>query len=309
MGFAVEAYSRLYHNDRDCLDHYFYRPTIAAESYGNWTNIMQCPLNQLVFALGTMDEGHNHHSFDLVQDDWPHGRTRDYSQMLFGNPDAGARYLDADGNPIYHNQQGAPDPNKWYTKDWEEKVPAKGNWTEGTAQALRVISALNMLHETMSECDYHNPMVGGGVHSMNTLKVSEHIGMGHLKKTSWAVTDPESSTDLQMSNRVWNALTGADLSFEEFFNLGWRCWLLEQAIHVRDNDRNISDNQVNDIFFERPDRNGIKIDREAYNEGLRRYYEYNGFDPETGRPTRAQLEEYGLGDVANKLEEIGRLGK
>ncbi len=307
--FALEAYQRLYHNDRDCLDHYFYRPSNAAEAYGNWTNIMQCPMMQLIHGLGTMDEGHNHHSFDLASDDWPHGRTREYCMLLYGNPDAWARYLDEDGNTLVHNQWNSPDPEKWYTVDMVEKKPVKGNWTVGTAEALRLIHASNIIHESMSQCDYHSPMIAGGVHNMNFTKVAEWLGHPELKQTSWCIHNPEGCTDLGYECRIWNDLTGADVSVEEFYDMGWKAWLLEQAIHVRDNDRTIEDNQVNKFFLNRPDKNGITIDYDAYNEGLRRYYSYNGFDPKTGRPRREQLEEFGLGYVADALEAIGRLGE
>jgi aldehyde:ferredoxin oxidoreductase len=38
------------------------------------------------------------------------------------------------------------------------------------------------------------------------------------------------------------------------------------------------------------------------------YYELRGWNPENGWPTRARLEALGLGDVADGLAEVGRLG-
>ena len=38
-------------------------------------------------------------------------------------------------------------------------------------------------------------------------------------------------------------------------------------------------------------------------------YELLGWDPETGRPTRDGLEMWGLGDIADGLEAVGRLSE
>ncbi len=39
-----------------------------------------------------------------------------------------------------------------------------------------------------------------------------------------------------------------------------------------------------------------------------RYYELRGWNVNTGRPTRAKLEELGMKDVANKLQSDSKLG-
>ncbi len=87
----------------------------------------------------------------------------------------------------------------------------------------------------------------------------------------------------------------------------FRCVLLERSIQVRDNNRTREDDFFNNVIHNRPDVNGITIDRDVYREGLDLYSEYAGLDVETGTPTRATLEKYGLKDVADKLEAMGRL--
>ena len=52
----------------------------------------------------------------------------------------------------------------------------------------------------------------------------------------------------------------------------------------------------------------VVLDRERFLALLTKYYELSGWNPANGWPTRARLEELGLGDVADGLEREGRLG-
>lgn len=53
---------------------------------------------------------------------------------------------------------------------------------------------------------------------------------------------------------------------------------------------------------------GRVLDREGFEAFKGRYYEREGWDPETGWPTRATLEDLNLGPVADVLEKAGKLG-
>jgi aldehyde:ferredoxin oxidoreductase len=46
---------------------------------------------------------------------------------------------------------------------------------------------------------------------------------------------------------------------------------------------------------------GEVLDREKFEQMKDEYYELRGWDKETGIPTRAKLEELGLGDVADAV--------
>ena len=56
-------------------------------------------------------------------------------------------------------------------------------------------------------------------------------------------------------------------------------------------------------------RKGWKIEREKYDEMLDEYYMMHDWDLRTSYPTRAALERYGLAEIADDLERIGKLGK
>ncbi len=49
----------------------------------------------------------------------------------------------------------------------------------------------------------------------------------------------------------------------------------------------------------------MKLDREDWEKSLDMWYEAMGWDKETGIPTRATLEKFGLSDCADKLESLG----
>ena len=52
----------------------------------------------------------------------------------------------------------------------------------------------------------------------------------------------------------------------------------------------------------------VPLDLERFSRVLDRYYELRGWNPENGWPMRERLERLGLGDVADGLERVGRLG-
>jgi|GEM_PF-2144152 len=53
---------------------------------------------------------------------------------------------------------------------------------------------------------------------------------------------------------------------------------------------------------------GKTLDRTAYQEMRRQFYELRGWDPETGRQTDAALAELGLSDLADELRQMDKLG-
>lgn len=66
------------------------------------------------------------------------------------------------------------------------------------------------------------------------------------------------------------------------------------------------------VFDKEPDfkafeEGTVKMDREDMDKALTMFYEEMGWDIETGIPTRATLEKFGLGDMADKLVEYGIL--
>ena len=53
----------------------------------------------------------------------------------------------------------------------------------------------------------------------------------------------------------------------------------------------------------------MSVNEKDLEEGLAIVYELLGWDPETGRPTRDGLHMWGLDDIADGLEAVGRLSE
>ena len=126
--------------------------------------------------------------------------------------------------------------------------------------------------------------------------------------------------------KFFNAVTGKTLTFAEGIEIGRKIWTLDQAIWTLQG-RHRDDVHFADYIYETSapppnfkmpvNKNGQweyepvgtrPMDRTQFEEFKTRYYELEGWDPETGWPTRNTLESLGLGNVADELESKGRLG-
>jgi aldehyde:ferredoxin oxidoreductase len=76
---------------------------------------------------------------------------------------------------------------------------------------------------------------------------------------------------------------------------------------MRDDDRTRADDTFNKYFFDRPDREGVRLDRALFEKGMDMVYGLMGCDLKTGNPTRATFEKYGLKDIADELAKLGKL--
>lgn len=128
----------------------------------------------------------------------------------------------------------------------------------------------------------------------------------------------------------WKAVTGNDLSFEAGIELGRKIWNLDNAIWtLQGRDRDMvklarylyeQDCTLSEFgpFFPLPVHEngewkignvvGRRIDEAKWEEWKTLFYDLEGWDVKTGWPTRETLSEVGLDNVADELEEAGRLG-
>ncbi|MCB2202818.1 aldehyde ferredoxin oxidoreductase family protein [bacterium] len=110
-----------------------------------------------------------------------------------------------------------------------------------------------------------------------------------------------------------SAATGIETSKEDLEDIAMRQLNLEKAINARFTNFTRKDDLPTERDQKEPlhkgKMDGWKLDMDKWNQMLDRYYELHGWDIETGYPTRKTLTDYGLGYVADELEEIGKLGK
>lgn len=131
--------------------------------------------------------------------------------------------------------------------------------------------------------------------------------------------------------KFFNAVTGADLSFLDGIEVGRKIWCLDNAIYTLQG-RHRDMVKFADYIYDVPYHGGTvpghyympgkengewkylnyadrKLDREKFEDWKTKYYELEGWDPETGWPTRSTLEKVGLKHVADELEKHDKLGK
>jgi len=108
----------------------------------------------------------------------------------------------------------------------------------------------------------------------------------------------------------FTAAMGIPMDEAGLFKIGERICNLERAIVVRDG-RSRETDTIHDFFFEVPIADGPqeskKLDRDKFEIMKDEYYTLRGWDPKTGLQRRRTLEELGMKDVADALDELKRL--
>lgn len=137
-----------------------------------------------------------------------------------------------------------------------------------------------------------------------------------------------------------NAVTGAALTFLDGIEMGRKIWNLDRAIWTlqgrhRDLERfaeyiyrgvesgqpGTGSNHFLPCYtlaegaseyqwdYKNVRAKTRKIDRELFEDFKTRFFQFEGWDPDTGYPSRQTLEQLGLGYVADELQKRGKLGK
>jgi aldehyde:ferredoxin oxidoreductase len=125
----------------------------------------------------------------------------------------------------------------------------------------------------------------------------------------FSMLSEDGAADTALMSKLFSACTGLDLSENQLDRAGERIWNQLRAIDVRNFGRNraIDESTINGFMFPGKD-DGVMLYREKFLKLLDKYYELSGWNLTNGCPTRARLEELGLGDVADELERVGKLG-
>ena len=125
--------------------------------------------------------------------------------------------------------------------------------------------------------------------------------------------------------KLYTAVTGIDMSWEESVDMGHKFLILDRAIWAmqgRHRDQEVFADFVYDAPNTDPawfpmikdgewtysDGLGRTLDREKVEDFKTQFYIHEGLDPKTGWPTRSTLEKYGMKNVADRLEAAGKLG-
>jgi aldehyde:ferredoxin oxidoreductase len=135
----------------------------------------------------------------------------------------------------------------------------------------------------------------------------EHIRVFSLERE-------DATADTALMADLYSAVTGEEMSEADLDRAGERVFNLLRGIDVRNHDRSRNDSSSHSdwataVSLSGPSHpSGVPLDLERFGQVLDRYYELRGWNPETGWPTRERLEYLDLGDVADELWRMGKLG-
>jgi aldehyde:ferredoxin oxidoreductase len=124
--------------------------------------------------------------------------------------------------------------------------------------------------------------------------------------------------------RFWNAVTGNNLTFADYMEIGHKIYTLDRSIWVlqgRHRDMEV----FPDYVYDRPTYGeempmyidgkwkydtgaGRTLDRKKFEDFKTRFYKFEGYNSENGYPTGDTLEKMNLGKVADALKKKDRLG-
>jgi aldehyde:ferredoxin oxidoreductase len=130
----------------------------------------------------------------------------------------------------------------------------------------------------------------------------------------------------ESESKFLNAVTGKQYTFLDGIELGRKIWNLDQAIwtlqgrhrdmvHFADYIYNVPHKGFSfmpgrkDGKWDYVNISGRCIDIKKFEEFKTLFYQLEGWDPDTGYPTRSTLKSLNLGYVADELEKNGKLGK
>lgn len=134
--------------------------------------------------------------------------------------------------------------------------------------------------------------------------ITDALGLCAFASTAQYYMTPELMADL------FSAAVGIPCSEEDVMKLGKKIVAMERCFNTREGATRVDDRLPKRLMTEplkdvtdRPNINSLEV----MGPLLDRYYSMQGWDVQTGRPTRMVLEDYNLKAWADELEELGYL--
>jgi aldehyde:ferredoxin oxidoreductase len=136
----------------------------------------------------------------------------------------------------------------------------------------------------------------------------------------------------ELEPKFFNAVTGKNMTFAEGMEIGRKIWNLNRAIWALQGRHRDMEHFAGFMYTPAGSYAGVSggdgpplpvcengkwnmtplgnmyLDKAGVEQWKTHFYKFEGWDPDTGWPTRDTLEELGLGNVADTLESAGKLG-
>jgi len=186
---------------------------------------------------------------------------------------------------------------------WGSELAADFSTYDGKALAAKMIQDRQLAKECLILCDNIWP-IAYVAHS------DDHVG------------------DPTLESKLFSAISGRDLSEDEFYQVGERVLNLQRATMIREGLRGKDDDILSEACFTVPleserlnpdclfpgqngeiiSRKGAVFERDKFLNMLAEFYGLRGWNRESGLQTEVKLQELDLGDVARDLNKRGLLG-
>lgn len=152
------------------------------------------------------------------------------------------------------------------------------------------------------------------IYEMNGAAIADSLGYCTTMIRPGRVGAPGSQfgdTSYAFAAERFTAATGVPMDEAGLFRIGERVCNIERAIVVRDGRTRATD-VLPDFFFRVPipdgAQKGRRLDREKFERMKDDYYRLRGWDTETGLPKRSTLKKLEMGEVADVLGKLKKLG-
>jgi aldehyde:ferredoxin oxidoreductase len=214
---------------------------------------------------------------------------------------------------LWHTTGGAMSPittddlRRVAKRAWGSEQAVDFSTYDGKAQAAFIIQNRQHAKESMVACDRYYPI-------LDTDQKEDHLG------------------DPTLVPRLFEAVTGRELSESDYLALGERSVNLQRAIMGREGRAGREADALGEFNFTEPlessegvfgmfnpdlelpgrgneiiSRKGMTLDREAFERMKDEYYRMRGWDAASGLQTRQCLQKLGLGFLCQAMEKAGLL--
>ncbi|MFH1084743.1 MAG: aldehyde ferredoxin oxidoreductase N-terminal domain-containing protein [Chloroflexota bacterium] len=202
-----------------------------------------------------------------------------------------------------------------WTEHAQHYLPVSGPW-RGPFSLEKTRAACAKVYGNPDVCDPHftyDPPEAKAIpalwHSYRGMLIDSLILCDYENTRVFSMLSEDGAADTAQMAKQFSLATGVETSEAELDRAGARIWNLLRAIDVRyfGRGRAIDESTIDGFMYPGKD-DGVMMEREKFIPLLDTYYRLAGWNPANGWPTRARLEELGLGYVADSLETDGRLG-
>ena len=194
------------------------------------------------------------------------------------------------------------------------RTPEEGlNWETLADAGAKVYGTRQAVHPLSGYEAKAFPAVWHGHRSVmkDSLTLDDQVyPLIYSNRTPDHFSRPDGMEGPSVEYHMFRLATGMAISEDEFERMAERVFNLERALQVRNWHRSRRVDEAVIPYFEQVEQwvnplvgTGQKLDRRKFAGLLDEYYRLRGWDPETGVPKRAKMEELDLSDVAEQLSE------